>query len=47
VTMNEKGVVLVSGANPRVFSMVASGNLSPYAFMMDTLNNERYARITA
>lgn len=46
VTMNEKGVVLVSGASPRVFSMITSGNLSPYAFMMDTLGAERYARIT-
>lgn len=46
VTMNEKGVVLVSGASPRVFSMIGSGNLSPYAFMMDTLGAERYAKIT-
>lgn len=45
VVMDEKGVVLVSGASPRVFSMINSGNLSPYAFMMDTLNTERYARI--
>lgn len=47
VTMNEKGVVLVSGSSPRVFSMLTSGNLSPYAFMIDTLNAERYARILA
>ncbi len=47
VTMNEKGVVLVSGASPRVFSMVSSGNLSPYAFMQDTLGAERYAKIQA
>ncbi|MEN6317122.1 MAG: DUF2828 family protein [Clostridiaceae bacterium] len=46
VTMNEKGVVLVSGTSPRVFSMITSGNLSPYAFMMDTLGAERYAKIT-
>jgi len=45
VPMNEKGVVLVSGASPRVFSMIGSGNLSPYAFMLDTLNAERYAKI--
>jgi hypothetical protein len=45
VTMNEKGVILVSGASPRVFSMITSGNLSPYAFMMDTLDAERYAKI--
>ena len=47
VTMNEKGVILVSGASPRVFSMITSGNLSPYAFMLETLGAERYARITA
>jgi len=45
VTLNEQGVVLVSGASPRVFSMVQSGNLSPMAFMLDTLNTERYAKI--
>jgi Rad3-related DNA helicase len=46
VTMNEKGVVLVSGSSPRVFSMVTSC-VSPYVFMMETLNAERYARVTA
>ena len=45
VTMNEEGVVLVSGASPRVFSMISSGNLSPYAFMLETLNGERYRGI--
>ena len=47
VTLNEQGVVLVSGCSPRVFAMVASGKLSPYAFMMDVLGNERYAKINA
>ena len=45
VTMNEKGVLLVSGASPRVFSMISSGNLSPYTFMLETLNAERYSGI--
>ena len=45
VTMNENGVALVSGASPRLFSMLSSGNLSPYAFMLDTLGAERYANI--
>jgi len=45
VTMNEKGVVLVSGATPRIFSMISSGDLSPYAFMLKTLNVERYEKI--
>lgn len=47
VTMNEQGVALVSGASPRVFSMVKAGNLTPMAFMLDTLNSERYAKIQA
>lgn len=47
VTMNESGTVLVSGASPRVFSMVTAGNLSPYSFMLDTLAVERYAKIQA
>jgi hypothetical protein len=46
VTLNEQGVVLVSGASPQVFSMITSGNMSPMAFMLDTLGNERYAKLT-
>jgi hypothetical protein len=47
VTMNEQGVALVSGASPKVFSMISSGNLSPYGLMLDTLSNERYNDIRA
>lgn len=47
VKMNEQGVALVSGVTPRIFSMIAGGILSPYAFMMDVLRNERYERIAA
>jgi hypothetical protein len=47
VTMNEQGVALVSGASPRVFSMLSAGVLSPMAFMLDTLGAERYAAIVA
>jgi len=47
VKMNEQGVALVSGATPRLFSMVAGGIVSPYAFMMDVLNGERYKVISA
>lgn len=47
VCMNEQGVVLVSGASPRIFSMIQSGNLSPMTFMLETLNSERYAKIVA
>ncbi|MDR3164402.1 MAG: DUF2828 family protein [Synergistaceae bacterium] len=47
VTMNEQGVVLVSGSTPRVFAMLKSGALSPYAYMMEVLGSERYAKIAA
>ena len=47
VTMNEQGVVLVSGCTPRLFSMVAGGNYSPYDFMMEVIGSERYAGIAA
>ncbi len=47
VTMNEQGVALVSGCTPRLFSAVASGELSPYKLMIDILGSERYAKICA
>ena len=47
VTMNEQGVALVSGCTPRLFSMVASGNIDPYSVMMDVIGSERYAKISA
>lgn len=47
VTKNEQGVALVSGVTPRLFSMVASGELSPYKFMIETISNKRYAKIVA
>ena len=47
VSMNEQGVALVSGVTPRLFSMVAKGDLSPYKLMMDVLGSERYAKIVA
>ncbi len=47
VTMNERGVALVSGATPRLFEMIAGGALSPYTFMMEVLESERYACISA
>ena len=47
VTKNEQGVALVSGCTPRLFSMVAGGEISPYKVMMDVLQSERYARISA
>ena len=47
VTINDRGVALVSGCTPRLFSMVAGGIVDPYAFMLEVINNERYALITA
>ena len=47
VTMNEQGVALVSGCTPKLFSMVASGNIDPYSFMMEVVGSERYEKIVA
>ena len=47
VTRNEQGVALISGVTPRIFSMVAGGIASPYAFMMEVLGSGRYAKIAA
>ena len=47
VKQNEQGVALISGATPRIFSMVAGGNLSPYTFMMEILESDRYSKIVA
>lgn len=47
VTKNDNGVVLVSGCTPRLFSMVASGEMNPYAFMMEVIGSDRYAKIVA
>lgn len=47
VDMNEQGVILVSGATARIFSMVASGELNPYAYMISILGGERYAPVSA
>ena len=47
VTVNDKGVALVSGCTPRLFSMIAGGTIDPYAFMMEVVESERYAPIVA
>ena len=47
VTMNEQGVALVSGCTPRLFEMVASGTMNPYAFMLEVVESERYEKIVA
>ena len=47
VTQNEEGVMLVSGCSPRLFEMVAGGIATPYAFMLEVIESERYAPIAA
>ncbi len=47
VKKNEQGVALVSGCTPRLFSMIASGTMNPYTFMMEIVESERYAKIVA
>lgn len=47
VTMHQSGTALVSGASPKIFDMVKSGDINPYAVMMEIIESERYAPITA
>ena len=47
VTMNEQGVILVSGMSPQIFAMMKDDNLDPYGFMMSVITAERYERIAA
>ncbi len=50
VSMNEQGVYLVSGCTPKLFSLIADGNITditPYRLMMDVVMSERYEKITA
>ena len=47
VRMNDKGVILVSGCSPRIFSMVAGGAPDPLTYMRQTLLGERYAPVCA
>jgi len=45
VSMNEQGVILISGCTPRIFSMVANGKFDPVLLMKEVLLSERYAPI--
>ena len=47
VKENDRGVALVSGNSPRIFSMVMDGELNPYDFMLSVIDTERYATIAA
>jgi hypothetical protein len=46
VTKDQNGTTLVSGCSPSIFSQVVSGTtVTPYDFMMQTLNKERYSSV--
>ena len=47
VSMNEQGVILISGCTPRIFSMVANGKFDPVQQMKEILLSERYAPVSA
>ena len=47
VTMNEQGIMLVSGCTLRIFSMVVGDKVTPYEFMMKVLTSGRYDCIAA
>lgn len=47
VKANDRGVALVSGASPRLFSMIAGGDLSPLKCMIEMLKSDRYKDISA
>ena len=47
VTVNDRGVALVSGCSPRIFSMVMEGEIDPLAYMLSVVGGERYAMIAA
>lgn len=47
VTMNEQGVILVSGMSTQIFAMMKKDELDPYSFMMSVLNGKRYANVAA
>ena len=47
VTVDDRGVALVSGCSPRIFSMAMEGELDPWRFMLSVIDTERYAPIAA
>ena len=47
VTRDELGTIMVSGCSPSIFSQVVSNEIvTPYDFMLQTLNKERYSSVT-
>ncbi len=47
ITMNEKGVSLVSGASPVLFSQMMAHDFTPFSLMEQVLSSKRYCDICA
>ena len=47
VTVDDRGVALVSGCSPRLFSMAMEGEIDPWTYMLSVVGGERYAMIAA
>lgn len=48
MTMNELGVQLVSGYSPSILAQLLNADgKTPYDFMLDVINSERYSEVTA
>lgn len=48
MTMNELGVQLVSGFSPSILTQLLNADgKTPYDFMLDVINSERYEKVTA
>ena len=46
VTKDERGAMLVSGCSPSIFSQVVSNvTKTPYQFMLEIINKERYSTV--
>ena len=48
VTMNEQGVQLVSGYSPSILTQLLNNDgKTPYDFMLEVIDSERYKEVTA
>lgn len=46
VTMNDRGVTLISGFTPALVKMVLTGQLNPYKALVETISDPRYDIVT-